>query len=403
MKQKEMAEYAYRTVPFYQERISGNPSAFEEYPVITKDDMVKNQSQNLAPAYMMDYLNGNLQLFLTSGSTGKCMEVYWDPSQVTRSLLPLWYLRKRYYGISPHDRHCYFFTTKVENGKVFETEKTTYGLGFSKLDLTEERLVQIYKEMISYDPVWLFGQPSMMLLLIHVAETHSLPVLPSLRYIELTGERIVTSATKKIRGFFHCTTASQYGCYEANSIAYECPCGYMHLMNKNVYVEVLDDDDTPVWEQEGSVVITSLQNKVMPFIRYRIGDRGILYQKTSCSCGNDAPYIELTMARENDLIQNRDGKPLHSDLFAHAVEMVNLVLNSIIQYQIIQTDYEKFEVRMVLDDEEDKEEVIHLFFEALGAFVKDRHFEFVFLKELFPSEDTGKCAWFISKKKWRRV
>ena len=35
---------------------------------------------------------------------------------------------------------------------------------------------------------------------------------------------------------------NQYGCYEANSIAYECPCGNLHWMEENIYVEVLDDE-----------------------------------------------------------------------------------------------------------------------------------------------------------------
>lgn len=398
MNQMEMAEYAYSSVPFYQNRFKEKPVDFEKLPVISKEDMVRNQGQNIAPAYIMEYLNGELELLLTSGSTGKCMEVYWDHSQVMRSLLPLWHLRKRYYGISPGDRYCFFFTTKVENGTVFETESRTYGLGFSKLGLSDQRLMQIYKEMLTYDPVWLFGQPSMLLLLIHVAETHALPALPSVRYIELTGERIEKGVRERIQEFFHCRVASQYGCYEVNSIAYECPYGHMHIMNQNVYAEVLDESGTPVWEQEGAVVLTSLQNRVMPFVRYRIGDRGILHRNSSCPCGNHAPYIELTMARENDLIVNRDGSRMHSDLFAHAVEMVNLVSGSIVQYQIIQTEYEHFEVHIVLNDQDDKEEVIHLFLEALGTFTKDRHFEFFFPKELFPNEDTGKCAWFISER-----
>lgn len=398
MDQNEMAGYAYNTVPFYQDRAERKSVDFEDIPVVTKDEMIRNQGKNIAPAYMMDYLRGNLQVFMTSGSTGKCMEIIWDPSQVTRSLLSLWHLRKRYYGISPRDRYCYFFTTKVENGIVFETERLPYGMGFSKLGLSENRLVQIYKEMLNYDPVWFFGQPSMVLLLIHTAETHALPVLPSLRYIELTGERIAHGVRERIREFFHCSVASQYGCYEVNSIAYECPYGHKHIMDKNVYVEVLDESDHPVWEQEGAVTLTSLQNQVMPFVRYRIGDRGILHKPSSCACGNKAPFIELTMARENDLVINRDGSRVHSDLFAHAVEMVNLVSGSIIQYQIIQTDYERFEIRFVLDEDEDREEVISLFMEALGTFTKDREFEFLFPKELFPHEATGKCAWFISKK-----
>jgi phenylacetate-CoA ligase len=38
-------------------------------------------------------------------------------------------------------------------------------------------------------------------------------------------------------------------------------------------VEVLDDNGQPVkGEQEGRIIITSFNNKAMPFIRYELGD-----------------------------------------------------------------------------------------------------------------------------------
>lgn len=394
MNQKEMAEYAYSNVPFYQNMRSDLPAAFEQYPIITKEKLLKDQGQNLAPEYMMDYLNGKLELVMTSGSTGKCLEIFWEPLQRMKSMLPLWRLRERYYGITPRDRYCYFFTTKVINGSRLEQQESEFGLGFSKVGLSEEGLYQIYEKMLAYKPVWIFAQPSMMLLLIQAAHTYALPPISSLRYVELTGERIAVGVRKKIEEFFDCRTASQYGCYETNSIAYECPFGHMHIMSSNVYVEVLDEERKAVFGKEGTVCLTSLQNRVMPFVRYRIGDRGILHRAAGCPCGNPAPVIELTKARENDFVINRDGTRIHSDIFVHAVEMINLVQHSIVQYQVIQKDFEEFRVQIVLEEDEDREEMISLFMEAMGEFATGRRFEFDFPKQLFPNEDTGKLAWF---------
>lgn len=45
-----------------------------------------------------------------------------------------------------------------------------------------------------------------------------------------------------MEAFFNCKVASQYGCYEVNSIAYECPFHKLHVMTENVYVEIVEDN-----------------------------------------------------------------------------------------------------------------------------------------------------------------
>lgn len=237
------------------------------------------------------------------------------------------------------------------------------------------------------------------MLLIHTAESHGLSAPCSVRYIELTGERIHEGTRKKIQNFFGCAIASQYGCYEANSIAYECPQGNMHVMGSNVFVEILDDNSRSVRGVEGAVVITSLKNKVMPFIRYKIGDRGKMRAGDSCPCGNCSPILELTKARDNDMIVNADGSRTHSDIFAHAVEMVNLVTENIVQYQIIQKDYGDFDVILVLDEQEEGDATKELLIQALGDFAKGKTFHFMMEHRLFPDKRTGKLAWFQSERR----
>ena len=156
-----------------------------------------------------------------------------------------------------------------------------------------------------------------------------------------------------MEAFFNCKVASQYGCYEVNSIAYECPFHKLHVMTENVYVEIVEDNQ---------ICITSKHNRVMPFVRYKVGDRGRLCTDKNCSCGSQEPILELEMARDNDLIQKADGSVAHYDCLFGVIERINLMLEmAILQFQIIQTDYEKFDVYMVVDDEEDIPEVQMLF------------------------------------------
>ena len=90
----------------------------------------------------------------------------------------------------------------------------------------------------------------------------------------------------------------------------------------------------------------------------------------------------------------------HSDCFFGIIERINLVLDmAILQFQIVQTDYEKFDLFMVLDDEADEHEVQMLFRKLCDKYQLRGEFAFSFVDYLYPSEKTGKLAWFCSTMK----
>lgn len=388
MKKEAIAKYAYEHVPFYKEMEVREDISWTDYPVIEKG-MIQQEADSLfSPEYMTDLLSDRLEHILTSGSTGECLEILWKKDQNIKSLIPLWKRRKRYYGILPNDPRCYFFTTRVVNGKELEIENTEFGLGFNKMDLTENKILSIYNKMLEFNPKWIIVQPSIIILFMNVVKKYNLPPLPDLKYIELTGERILNDTKKSLADFFSCNVASQYGAYEVNSIAYECPEGKLHIVSENVYAEIVEDNH---------ICVTSLQNKVMPFIRYKIGDKGKIVTNHHCLCGCNEPIIELDMARENDWIYQSDGTVCHSDLFCNVITKINLTLQQAVkQYQIIQTAYDAFEVYLVVDEEEEIGLIKELFIKNYEKYQKKSKFTFFFVDFLFPSEKTGKLAWFIS-------
>lgn len=389
MKKEEIANYAYQNVPFYKEMGCGQIEFWTDYPIIEKS-MVQQKTDSLfSPEYMTDLLYDRLDHVLTSGSTGACLEILWKKEQNMKSLIPLWERRQRYYKISPKDPRCYFFTTKVVNGEELEIEETKGGLGFSKMDLSEDKIISMYNRMLKFNPKWIIAQPSIIILFMNLIKKQKLQRLSGLKYIEVTGERISDHTKKVLAEFFGCSVASQYGAYEVNSIAYECPAGKMHVVSENVYVEIVEEDH---------ICVTSLHNKVMPFIRYKIGDKGKLITNAACSCGCKEPIIELDVARENDWIYNADGTVCHSDLFCNVINKINLALQQAIkQYQIIQKDYDEFDVHFVMENNEEADLVQNLFIKYYEKYQKRSKFNFFFCDFLLPSERTGKLAWFISK------
>ncbi len=88
---------------------------------------------------------------------------------------------------------------------------------------------------------------------------------------------------------------------------------------------------------DSELVITHLENFVMPFIRYKIGDRGILSEET-CKCGRGLPIIKSLEGRTSDMLVTPSGKKVHSLLFAYIMKD----FKGVQQFKIIQEDKKGF-------------------------------------------------------------
>lgn len=378
---KKIIEFAYTNVPFYIYVHEGIPE-MDKVPVIDKR-MIKDV-EDLTSFQYARWNIPSMDTFKTqtSGSTGKCMDILWEKHDYATSMLPLWLYRYKYYNIKTDDKFCYFYTV----GNMAESfvdikfyEKVKNALGFSKSNLDSGRVLEICKMMKEFNPVWINTQPSMALMLAKCFKKNKLDKIESLRYIELTGEMLFDNVRKEIEETFECKVANQYGCYEANSIAYECPYGNMHCMEDNVYVEVLDDNNKSIENDnentEGNIVITTLNNYAMPFVRYKTGDRGIMYKNHSCKCGNCSPILKLTSGRVTDYALMKDGSKVSSYVFVRAVDLVNRQMENVIrQFRVVQTDYDYFIIHLELDYEAMEEIVYENIYQEINESVVEDMF-----------------------------
>lgn len=368
---------------------------FFSLPIVGKDFYVKSEVPYLSCDYVPDMLRGNLIQGRTSGSTGKYTDFYWAPGDERRSLFELWFYRKKYYGISPEDKMVYFFPIVQEEREILETE---FVLGLSKAFLYNQRLMEAYHLIRKYKPKWMILQPSVAWLLCDLAKKQNLERLSSVEYIEFTGEYLDDKIRRETEAFFRCRTANQYGLREVNSIAYECPCGQMHVMRSNAYVEIIHKDGDEI----GDICITSLKNYAMPYIRYNTGDKGGL-KKVRCPCGNPYPVLEIHKGRDNDWIRIRPDGKMHPFMLIQLISEANMLTgNQIVQYQIIQKDFDFFVIHIVADQEyhyKKTEELIQeMIQERMG---RETQLEFHYFETLLPDMITGKIAVFVSQMKNR--
>lgn len=408
MKLENIVKHAYATSTVYETLGEKNGIAIEgisklsieDFPVIEKDYFMENESGRLSSEYIVKAYRDELLNVRSSGSTGKYLNIYWDKADFTRSLLPLWLYRKKYYDIDADDKMCYFYTARNVGNMEQRTYQYKNQLGFSKNNLDIEGFRQIYEDMKGFKPKWLNIQPSIASLFCQSIRKLGLSGLDSIKYVEFTGEMLSKSVRHEVEEIFNCKTANQYGTNETNSIAYECPYGNMHILQSNVYVEVLDKRNHLMKDgEEGDICITSLTNKAMPFVRYRVGDRGFKMSNVKCRCGNCSEVIDITAGRKNDYAIDEYGEKVNSYVFVRAIDNMNIILDGAIkQFQIEQRAINDFIVRLVVDEDVELDEIEEIFYDnMIQSSLAESVFLFELYEELFPDEGTGKLRYFISK------
>jgi phenylacetate-CoA ligase len=101
---------------------------------------------------------------------------------------------------------------------------------------------------------------------------------------------------------------NQYGTSEFNRMAWSCPGGPgYHVDAESIVLEVLKDDGRPAKPGEvGRAVVTGLVNRMMPLIRYELGDL-LVASDRRCVCGRSLPMLESLEGRWRDRFVLPDG------------------------------------------------------------------------------------------------
>jgi phenylacetate-CoA ligase len=173
------------------------------------------------------------------------------------------------------------------------------------------------------------------------------PSLPALRFLECSSYFMKETTIDKLEDTFMAKVVDQYGLMETSVIALTCEHGVHHLNDYNTYVEILDDEDRPApVGVAGRIVVTSLQQRLLPFVRYVTGDYGMFIEKT-CSCKLGAATIRLLEGRESEFVAGGTQRVSGKVLFQHGISKALMSLgNCNLKYvRIIQTGVDEFVLR----------------------------------------------------------
>ena len=276
-------------------------------PILTKSDLQQPLEQRLSEGYSKKevYINK------TSGSSGDpfifakdkfCHALTWAVIQDRFSWFDLDFNRSkqaRFYGI-PLDKKGYY--------KERFKDVLSNRLRFSVFDLSDAAFEMLLKKFQTIPFEYINGYTSAIVQFAKFLNKKNLVlsgICPSLKACIVTSEMLFDNDKKLLENQIGVAVVNEYGASELDLIAFQNKDDEWQVNSETLFVEILDENNQPLpYGEEGRIVITSLYNKAHPFVRYDIGDVGILSKASTLK----KPVLEKLVGRTNDIAILPSGK-----------------------------------------------------------------------------------------------
>lgn len=373
---------AYKNVPYYHDIFSRlgiineqdqvNWDLYGQIPRLTKDiirtnfDRIKSNNLNIRGTFANH----------SGGSTGTPIEIWQDKEYKEWNIANTLFI-KSYGNYFMGDRELRLWGSEQDlmKGKddlSLRIRNKIYGrkeLNCFKMSVEDmDNYVKVWNQ---YKPEWVEAYAQAIYEFALYIKSHSYEMYIPKGIVTSAGT-LYPSMRKIIEEVFECKVFNRYGSREVGGIA--CSCGEeddLHLSVWNHYVEILDDAMQPVENGEvGRVYITTLNNYIMPLIRYEIGDIARKVEWNHDCAKHPMPLLKGLEGREMSVIFTREGKIIPGEFFIH---FIGVVYNTgfIEKFQVIQHDYDDMEIKVKLVDEKEFEKMREKIEEAIRIEMTD--------------------------------
>jgi phenylacetate-CoA ligase len=282
-------------------------------PILRKDDVISRLNDLL----VRNAERSQVKIGHTGGSTGKPLAFWYDEAkhELMRAGMMRSYMLS---GWRPGQKILNVWGARqdVVAGGVFGAQLGDFIAAehtIAAFEYTEAQLVDWARFIQHYRPVLLQGYASVLGEVARVVIENRLPMPKTLIGVYSTAEVLTDGQRQTMQQAFNCKVFNQYGSREIPNIACECSHGNMHVFTDMVMLESVPQQDE-TGGNENRLLVSSLTNRLMPMIRYDIGDSGRLLDG-ECECGLPFPLMQMDVCRQNDLIRTRSGKTLHPSYF----------------------------------------------------------------------------------------
>lgn len=334
-KVQKLITHAYETVPYYRELFKENKihrgdiktvKDLEKIPILTKKIIRKNfpneiVSQNIDKNRIIQVSTG--------GSTGEPLVFYTDV--LSQDIAWAAYFRFfKWMGYEWGDRIAYFWrisTIKKENTVWYKNilNKIQYSWvsvwdQYDAFRMGDRELAVYVECLIRTRPQILRGYVNSLVALARYCKERKISAIRP-KSITTTAEVLYKKDRELLESQFKCSVYDQYAGGECLAVSTECEChDGLHINSEHCVVEIVDEKDNVLQkDSRGRIIVTDLDNFVMPFIRYENGDFGSI-KSGRCECGRNLPLMNHVEGRVFGMLKGRNGRLVHGEFFSNLLE-----------------------------------------------------------------------------------
>lgn len=347
-KMASLLEYASRHSPFYEGKVGADGDAvlqrLRSAPILSKAQL-QSEFNRLLASPMVDRTHRKT----TGGSTGQPVTIVKDARAIAAERAATW-LAHGWFGIDIGDRGARFWGSPQTLGRrrlrFAMADVAMNRIRLSAFGVTDDRLADYWRRCLRFRPQYLYGYVSMLERFARYLSERGLDGNSlNLKCIVTTSETLTSTQRSLLSSVFGAPVQNEYGCGEVGPVAYECERGSLHIMSQNIFVEILDERNQEVAPGvEGTVVVTDLNNRAMPLIRYRLEDRAV--RGRDCECDRGFPVIGTITGRKYDFVRVPDGRSFHGEYFMYLFEDLRDDGLPIQCFRVVQTTNERLEVEI---------------------------------------------------------
>ena len=394
-KKREIVEYHLKNNKSYKEFVGKSSiKNWNEIPIMTKKDFQKPLQERLSNGFTIATIYVNK----TSGSSGDpfifakdkfCHALTWA-NIINRFG---WFginfnssLQARFYGI-PLD----FIGNKKERIKDLLSNRYRFTIFNLSDEILEKVLLKFQCKKFDY----INGYTSSIVLFAKFLQKKNIvltSICPTLKCCVVTSEMLFDEDKLLMEKQFGVPIINEYGASELDLIAFQNKNDEWQVNSETLFVEILDDENNILPNgKEGRIVITSLYNKAHPFIRYDIGDVGILDEKSTFK----KPILKKLIGRTNDVAILPSGKIAPGLTFYYVTKSIIEDDGNVKEFVIKQTKIDTFEVEYVSENALTKSQILTIE-KAITTYLESG-LTFTFTrKEKLQRSKSGKLKQFVS-------
>ena len=397
---KELIKYAYNNSTFYRNRIDESgfvintlkyPDQLNKIPRLTRNDLRNNLKEIVSKEFDLSGCSKSS----SSGSSGDPVICYHDMNGIAANRASMLFC-KTLGGYEAGDKWINIWgnpkTVNIDWKKIGNRIKKYIlnEIRFPAYSLSDKKQYDIlYKLIKKKKPRFIHGYTNAIFFFSKYLEERN-EKIDFIKGVFTTAENLHDYQRHNIQNFLG-HVYDHYGCSEINGIAAQTKYDeHYSILDPHVFVEFGDIVDSKTNSRK--ILVTDLDNRVLPFIRYEIGDLAVpLKDNHKTTSGlNFSKFISID-GRTSDLITLPNGGNLVIPSFFGSRMLKNI--EGVKQYQIQKTK-DRILVNLVTDDKF-KTESEKIILSTLNEYIPPEiNYDLVFNREIIFSNN-GKFKLFI--------